>query len=58
MFPQIYIVPFCSLNVVHFVAFFFREKRVLSFALLDKWNVNKSIEKMTAYFSIVFYDED
>ena len=36
----------------------FREKRVLRFALLDKWHVNNSIEKVKFYFFIVFYDED
>ena len=33
-------------------------KTSLSFALLDKWNVKYSIEKVKVYFSIVFYDKD
>ena len=40
----------------HFFQFSFREKRVLSFPLLDKWNVHNSIEMVKVYFSIVFYD--
>ena len=51
-------VPFCSSKPVHFFKYSLREKQVLSFALLDKWNVNNSVEKMKIYFSIVFYDDD
>ena len=57
MFPQIYLVPFCPSKLVHF-KFSFQEKQVLNFLLLDKWDVNNSIEKVKLYFSIVFYDED
>ena len=31
---------------------------ITSFALLDQWNENHSIEKVRVYFSLVFYDED
>ena len=31
---------------------------ITSFALLDQWNENNSIEKVKVYFSLVFYDED
>ena len=31
---------------------------ITTFALLDKWNVNNSIEKVKFYISIVFYDEN
>ena len=56
MFPQIYFfVPFCPSQLVHFFKFSIQEKQD---TLLDKWNVNKSIEKVKVYFSIVFYDED
>ena len=41
-----YSVPFCSSKLVHFFKYPFREKRVLSFALLDKWNVNNSTESL------------
>ena len=42
---------------MHFFKFSFREKRVLGFGLLDKWNVNNSIEKVKVYFSTVFYED-
>ena len=58
MFPQIYLVPFCPSKLVHFFKFSFQEKQVLNFLLLDKWDVNNSVEKVKLYFSIVFYDED
>ena len=45
-----------TIIVVHFLQIFFlKKKRVPSFALLDEWNVNNSIEKLKIYFSIVFY---
>ena len=39
-----------------FLKFSYQGKRVLSFELLHKWNVNNSIEKVKVYFSIVFDD--
>ena len=53
MFPRIYLVPFCSSQRVFFIKFAFQEKRVLSFAQLDKWNMNNSIEIVKVFFSIV-----
>ena len=35
--------------------FLLLEKRVLGFVLLDKWNLNTSIEKVKVYFSILFF---
>ena len=30
---------------------------ITSFALLDQWNENNSIEKVKVYFSLVFYED-
>ena len=49
---------FSSSKLVLSFKFSYREKRVLNFALLHKWNVNNSIEKVKVYFSILFYGED
>ena len=57
-FPGIYFAPFCSSKLVYFFKFSFREKSVLSFALLDEWNVNNSIEKVKGDFWIVFHAEE
>ena len=43
----IWLAPFCSSKLVHFFKLSFREKQVLSFALVDKWNENNSIENFT-----------
>ena len=39
----------CTFLLVHLFKFSFPEKRVFSFPLLDKWNVNKSGEKVKFY---------
>ena len=57
-FPRIYLVSFFSSKLAHFLKFSFREKRDLNFVLIDKWNVNNSIEKVEVYFYIMFYEED
>ena len=36
---------FYSSKLMHLLKFSFQEKRVLSFALRDQWNVKNSIEK-------------
>ena len=41
-----------------FLQFFWWEKRFLSFAPRDKWNISNSIEQVKVYFSIAFYNED
>ena len=46
-------IPFCSSKLEHFFKFSFREKRLLIFALLNKQNVNNTIEKVKVYFSSV-----
>ena len=48
---------FYSSRLMHLLKFSFQEKRVLNFALRDRWNVKNSIEKAKVYFPFSFMNK-